>query len=102
MDIVFLPSEFDWDKHNVEHVKRHHIEPSESEEVFFNQGFKFVQDPTHSKTEERFIAIGATNLGRHLFVSFTFRGSRVRIITARDMRQKERRKYHEEKTKKSS
>ncbi len=102
MDIVFPPSEFDWNKHNVEHAKRHSVGPSESEELFFNPGFKFVQDPTHSKTEERFIAIGVTDSGRHLFVSFTFRGSRVRIITARDIRQKERRKYHEEKTKKSS
>ena len=102
MNIVFPPSEFDWDKHNLEHVKRHHVEPSECEEVFFNQDFRFVPDPTHSKAEDRFIVLGTTDSGRFLFLSFTLRGEKVRIVTSRDMSRKERRRYHEEKLKESS
>ena len=45
--------------------------------------------------EERYGMIGMVQ-GRLLFVGFTMRGGRIRIITARKAEPCERRKYHEE------
>ena len=91
MDLSLPSSEFEWDKHNIEHIRRHDVEPFECEEIFFNEDFRVLPDTTHSKIEERFIAIGKTNSDRYLFVSFTLRGQKIRVITARGMNQKERR-----------
>ncbi len=43
--------------------------------------------------ERRWAHLGATELGRILFVVFTRRGGRIRVITARDAERAERRRY---------
>ncbi|MCG9873937.1 MAG: BrnT family toxin [Leptospiraceae bacterium] len=50
-------------------------------------------DETHSQNEFRFAALGITNEGRKLFVIFTIRKSKIRIISAQDMSKKERNLY---------
>lgn len=45
--------------------------------------------------EERFVIIGMVD-ERLLFVAFTMRGDRIRIISARGAEPLERREYHEE------
>jgi len=56
---------------------------------------RYVQ---HSKTENRFYILGHTDSGRVLFLVFTVRKNKLRVISARDMNKKERRVYqtHEE------
>jgi len=49
------------------------------------------QDPN----EERYGVIGTVE-GRLLFVGYTMRGEKIRIITARKAEPYERRRYHEE------
>ncbi len=49
----------------------------------------------HSEHEERFYALGQTDVGRRLFVVFTLRGRRIRVISARDVSRKERKVYKE-------
>ena len=51
-----------------------------------------VPDPRHSEQEPRFPALGETSHGRRLHVTFTLRaeGTRIRVISARDMHRKER------------
>jgi len=39
--------------------------------------------------------LGVTNEGRFLFVVFTIRRGRIRVVSARDMNKKERNIYHE-------
>jgi uncharacterized DUF497 family protein len=41
----------------------------------------------------RFYALGRTDGERRLFVVFTLRGTRIRVISARDMSRKERDEY---------
>ncbi len=65
----------------------------ECEEIFFNQPLLIQEDNAHSLIEERFYALGKTNSKRELFVSFTLRNEKVRVISARDMSKKERRVY---------
>lgn len=85
---------FDWDDGNRnKNWLRHAVAAVECEEVFFNQPLLVTTDEKHSQNEERFYALGKTNSGRRLFVSFTVRGSLLRVISARDMSRKERNVY---------
>lgn len=85
--------EFDWDSGNLEkNWIKHGVSPLECEQVFFNQPL-IAPDAKHSQREERFFALGRTDLDRYLFLSFTMRGQKIRIISARDMSRKERKIY---------
>lgn len=91
---------FDWDLGNVSKSwAKHRVSPFESEEVFFNQPILIIPDEEHSRNEKRFYALGKTDKGKHLFVSFTVREHKIRVISARTMSRKERSVYqsHEEK-----
>lgn len=91
---------FDWDKDNlVKNWEKHQVAFWECEEVFFNQPLLLMDDLKHSTTEERFYALGKSDGGRCLFVVFTVRHRRLRVISARDMSRKERMvfKYEQEK-----
>lgn len=52
-------------------------------------------DDGHDDAEQRFITVGMVE-NRLLFVSYTSRGDRIRIISARDAEPRERRRYHEQ------
>ena len=54
-----------------------------------------VQDPDHSADEARYLIFGASKQSRHLVVSYTERGDRIRLISARAMTSRERRAYEE-------
>jgi uncharacterized DUF497 family protein len=85
---------FDWIGGNAEkNWKRHDVTPLEAEQVFFNTPLLWGDDPGHSGTERRFYALGQTDEGRELFVAFTRRDRRLRVVSARDMSRKERRVY---------
>jgi hypothetical protein len=90
---------FEWDEHNAgKNWRRHRVAPSECEELFFNRPRVVADDARHSAQENRFYALGHTDAGRLLFVVFTVRQKKVRVISARDMNRKERKVYgeHEE------
>lgn len=81
--------EFEWDKGNIGKNKRHNVEDKEAEEVFLDEGKIIFKDKLHSQIEERFIVIGKTKRDRLLYVCFTKRKKRIRIISARDINKKE-------------
>jgi uncharacterized protein len=82
------PFSFDWDDRNAEHISRHDYVPDEVEEVFAG-AFDL------RKTRDgRYVAAGPTLDGRMTIVVFErYHGSRIRVITAREMTSKERRRY---------
>lgn len=85
---------FEWDKGNIDKSWiKHKISNRESEEVFVNDRLLVSEDEKHSKTEKRFQAIGKTNMGRLLFLSFTVRRRKIRIISSRPISRKERKNY---------
>lgn len=85
---------FDWDEVNKEkNWKKHKVTIKEAEEIFAYKPLKFAPDAKHSKSETRYVAYGKTNNGRKLAIVFTIRERTFRIISARDMNRKERRKY---------
>jgi len=85
---------FDWDDGNVEkNWELHRVTFWEAEEVFFNEPLVVRTDRQHSQTEPRFLALGQSDAGRLLFISFTVRHSLIRIISVRDMNRREARAY---------
>ena len=49
----------------------------------------------HSQTEARWRALGMTLSGRATYLVFTLRGSKIRVLAARNMNRKERRDYEQ-------
>jgi len=85
---------FDWDDGNRDKNRlKHNVLNGECEDVFFNQPLVIVNDNKHSEHEKRYAAFGVTDGGRRLAVIFTQRGNLIRVISARDMNNKERRFY---------
>jgi hypothetical protein len=94
-------NEFEWDNGNLDKsYLKHGITPKEAEEVFVNDGSLVLPDIEHSQREERFILVGINFIGVNIFVVFTFRKNKVRIISARRMHRKEVERY--DKIKKNS
>jgi uncharacterized DUF497 family protein len=63
--------------------------------VFHDPLAKIHDDPDHSATERRDIIVGHSLQGKVLLVSFTDRGSNIRVISARPVTRLERRAYEE-------
>ena len=87
---------FDWDEHNrAKNWQKHKVLAGECEEVFFTLPLLLVPDPAHSQKEPRYYVLGHTLAGRRLFIAFTIRNDKVRVISARDMSRKEKAIYEE-------
>ena len=87
---------FDWDDGNRnKNWIKHQVSTTECEEVFFNLPLLLVDDVQHSQEEKRVYSLDQTNAGRRLFISFTIRTDKIRVISARDMSRKEREAYAE-------
>jgi len=85
---------FEWDQGNVDKsYLKHGITPNEAEEVFLDEDILLLKDIKHSQQEGRFKAIGKIARGSILFLAFTVRRNKIRIISARDANKKERRLY---------
>ena len=89
---------FQWDEGNLDkNWRRHRVSWIECEQIFFNHPLLVAFDEEHSQDEERFFALGKTESGRELFVVFAIRHDLIRVISARDMNQKERKVYDDAK-----
>jgi uncharacterized protein len=92
LDRVRACTGFEWDAGNSDKSwRKHGVSRAEAEQLFFNQPLVAAADERHSQREERFYVLGRTDAGRLLFAAFTIRGERIRVISARDMSQAERR-----------
>ncbi len=87
---------FDWDDGNKQkNWEKHQVDFRECEEVFFNQPLLIKEDLKHSSQEKRFYALGRSDIGRTLFLVFTLRNNKIRVISARDQSKKERKIYEQ-------
>ena len=90
---------FEWDHGNArKSVEKHDVGQGEAEQVFFNDPLLVVDDAGHSIRERRLHALGRTDAGRLLHISFTLRGDSrlIRVISARTMGARERKRYEQE------
>ncbi|MEO8666479.1 MAG: BrnT family toxin [Ignavibacteria bacterium] len=90
-------SGFEWDEGNLDkNSGKHGVINKECEEVFKNSPLYVNHDQLHStKYEQRYQALGTSDKDRKLFISFTIRKNKIRIISARDMSRNERKKYND-------
>ena len=97
-EILSLSEGFEWDEGNLnKNWEKHRVSHIECEEIFFNAPVIFKRDEPHSTIEDRYFVLGKTDSDRLLFVVFTLRGTRIRIISARDMKRKEKEAYEQTK-----
>ena len=90
--------EFEWDPAKAElNLKDHGVSFDEATTVFRDTLSVTIADPDHSDSEDRFIDIGMSHRGQLLVVSYTERGDRIRIISARLPTRAERKSYEETK-----
>jgi len=81
--------QYDWDEENVFHIlSRHSISPEEVEETCYNNPLVL------RGRQGTYYALGQTDAGRYLIVVLRYKGKgRVRVITAREMTQTERKRF---------
>lgn len=84
---------FVWDKSNTEHLlERHGIQDFEAEEALLDFGGSGFG--TYNRgLEKRYGYLGSTQDGRILAVVYTERGGCFRVVTARDAKLSEKRRY---------
>ena len=80
---------FIWREWVVEKItERHGVEPEEAEEAFFNPPYK-----VRRAGSGKYQLFGRSEGSRYLFIVFAWQGRRIRVITARDVTDAERRYY---------
>lgn len=86
--------QFEWDKQKADaNLRKHGVSFEEGETVFEDLFSIELFDPDHSDEEKRFLIVGESSEQQLLIISYTERGDRVRIISARLVTATERRDY---------
>ena len=86
---------FEWDAGNARKNDKHGVSAAEAEQVFFNAPLLLLADVKHSQEEARHHALGKSDEGRVLHLTFTLRGPKIRVISARSASRKERGIYEQ-------
>ncbi len=88
--------EFEWDPKKAEANRaRHGIDFEEALTIFRDPLARIFEDELHSDDEPREIIIGHSLKQRLVLACFTVRGTRIRIISAREATRLERQDYEE-------
>jgi uncharacterized DUF497 family protein len=87
--------EFEWDENkNQENIRDRGIDFRDMINIFLDPFYIEEEDTRRDHGEQRFKVIGEVN-GRVLVVVYTYRGEKIRIISARKAEPYERRKYYQ-------
>lgn len=85
---------FEWDSNkNERNIRVHGVSFQLAAFVFYDEYHIVIYDEKHSNEEDRYIAIGLVK--EVLYVVFTEREDKIRIISARRATEKERRLYND-------
>ena len=88
---------FAWDQKKASNnLAKHGVSFEEAATVFGDPLSNTFPDQDHSMAEQRFIIIGLSEQGRIVVAAHTDDGERVRIISAREATQGERKSYEED------
>ena len=87
---------FEWDPQKAQsNLRKHGVSFDDAATVFQDSLSLTGADPDHSLSEDRFVTFGVSSAGRLLVVSYTERGSTIRIVSARRATRSERKLYEE-------
>ena len=93
--MYYLSVEIIWDPEKAKrNYRKHEIRFADAESALFDPMALTLEDE-RSEGEQRFVSIGTGALGRVLVVVYTYRGDRIRLISARRATPRERRRYEE-------
>ena len=97
MEILPEPVAFQWDRGNLhKNIAKHDVSWQEAEEIFGNKPLVLSQDLKHTTAKERrMLALGKTKANRKLFIAFTIRINKIRVISARAMTRAEEDAYED-------
>lgn len=88
--------EFEWDAGKARaNLEKHGVELADAALVFKDENAVTIPDEITAVDEKRFLTLGRDGMARVLVVAYTWRGSRIRIISARRATASERRLYAE-------
>ena len=94
MKIISKVIKFQWGKGNInKNFYKHGVTDTECEEAFFDHKKIVLKDVLHSGKESRYVLLGQTKRKRLLFTVFTLRNNKIRIISSRDVNNKEKKLY---------
>jgi uncharacterized DUF497 family protein len=85
---------FEWDEGNQPKIEQR-FPRDEVESVFFDPA-RIERAAYTSDDEQRYGTVGQSNSGHLICIIFTYRGPRIRPISARPARRDERERYREE------
>lgn len=85
-----------WDKRKATaNLSKHGVSFDEAKTIFYDPLYVDFYDPDHSYGEHRYIIIGESRQGCLLLVSYVERDDIIRLISAREATQAERKAYEE-------
>ncbi|MEL4895402.1 BrnT family toxin [Crocosphaera sp. Alani8] len=88
--------QFEWDENKAkQNLSKHGVSFEEAKTIFDDPLYVDFYDPDHSDNEERYLMVGQSNRGRILILSYTERGNRIRLISAREVTPNERKTYEQ-------
>ena len=87
--------EFEWDAGNVDkNWIKHRVSQEECEEAFFDPHKRLLGESVALEDgEKRYLQLGRTSKNRLLFIVFTMRRTKIRVISARDLNHREKKRY---------
>jgi uncharacterized protein len=87
--------DYEWDPVKARsNLRKHGIHFVDAVSVLEDESALTIPDP--QEEEERWVSLGMDALGRVLVVVYTWRGNRIRLISARSATLQERRQYGEQ------
>lgn len=90
---TIIPVEYEWDEKKAAiNLRKHGVDFADAALALDDELALTIRD-LYSQREERFVTIGRDPHGRLLAVVYTWRGDRIRLISARGATNKERRDY---------
>ena len=92
MSVRWRGSVFDWDEGNEEHIAEHGLAPEDVEDAVLDP--RRIGVPAYSVAgEQRRGLSGATGAGRILLVVVARRADLIRVVTAYDANEQQKRRY---------
>jgi uncharacterized DUF497 family protein len=88
--------DFAWDRRKARtNLIKHGVSFEEAKSVFLDESARLIDDPDHSRDEERFLLLGYSFQARCLIVSHCYRESDsvIRMISARRATEQEEQMY---------
>ena len=86
---------YEWDPAKArQNLRKHGVDFADAVTVLEDDAALTIRDP-FSEQEQRWITLGMDAFGRLLVVVYTWRGDRIRLISARLATPRERRQYEE-------